>query len=311
MKQVIYFFSIICIIACFCIAQSKYIQEGSIGNKVEQPDTIKRDCFTFRQIEKWEGEKFIFIPKTKFSRQFGYVGWKVGKGEYGKPPTYEECVGRIGTVIEIKDCGVIKGRIITLKMDDDGSIYTKNISIVEETVSGIAPIADVDSARARWLGKTLFFKRNELLIYDEEKDDYQNIETKRLSPVEVQNIIVGTEEYFPIRFILKTIEGEVGYIDVNLSGTNVPWTLRDGWKFEDYFFEEDPKITFRWSEEIWKAIEEEKVFIGMTSKQAEISWGKPKKINKTFVSSIVHEQWVYYSGSCLYFENGILTGIQN
>jgi hypothetical protein len=41
------------------------------------------------------------------------------------------------------------------------------------------------------------------------------------------------------------------------------------------------------------------------------SWGKPSTINKTTTTNAVHEQWVYGGGNYLYFENGILTSIQN
>ena len=41
------------------------------------------------------------------------------------------------------------------------------------------------------------------------------------------------------------------------------------------------------------------------------SWGKPKSINKSTGAWGVHEQWVYGDGNYLYFENGILTSIQN
>lgn len=57
--------------------------------------------------------------------------------------------------------------------------------------------------------------------------------------------------------------------------------------------------------------------IGVTSMLVEKSIGRPSKINRTRVSGIVHEQWVYYPKSgkgetkYYYFENGILTGIQD
>lgn len=52
--------------------------------------------------------------------------------------------------------------------------------------------------------------------------------------------------------------------------------------------------------------------IGMTKAQALASnWGKPSKINTTIKAGLTHEQWVYGTGSYLYFENGILTTIQN
>ncbi|MFW1807586.1 DUF4124 domain-containing protein [Acinetobacter ursingii] len=55
--------------------------------------------------------------------------------------------------------------------------------------------------------------------------------------------------------------------------------------------------------------------IGMTSGQAENStWGYPDDVNKTTTASGVHEQWVYrrmYKSKYLYFQNGILTSIQD
>lgn len=54
-----------------------------------------------------------------------------------------------------------------------------------------------------------------------------------------------------------------------------------------------------------------KVWVGMTEQMAEYSWGKPESINRTTSAYGVREQWVYYSGSYLYFDDGILTTIQN
>jgi len=51
--------------------------------------------------------------------------------------------------------------------------------------------------------------------------------------------------------------------------------------------------------------------IGMTVEQVEKSqWGKPKDINKTTTKYGVHEQWVYYGRRYVYFEDGIVTSIQ-
>jgi len=61
------------------------------------------------------------------------------------------------------------------------------------------------------------------------------------------------------------------------------------------------------------------VWIGMTKEQARIAWGPPDEINRTITAGRVIEQWVYkpifwpYIGkfNFLYFEDGILTAIQN
>jgi hypothetical protein len=49
----------------------------------------------------------------------------------------------------------------------------------------------------------------------------------------------------------------------------------------------------------------------MTAEQAELAWRKPNNINRTITKWGVHEQWVYGGHGYLYFEDGILTAIQN
>jgi hypothetical protein len=53
------------------------------------------------------------------------------------------------------------------------------------------------------------------------------------------------------------------------------------------------------------------VSIGMTQEEViASSWGKPNSINRTVTASSNSEQWVY-PGGYLYFENGLLTTVQN
>lgn len=56
---------------------------------------------------------------------------------------------------------------------------------------------------------------------------------------------------------------------------------------------------------------EGKVRIGMTRAMCREAWGSPEDINTMSGSWGVHEQWVYGLSSYLYFENGILSSIQN
>ncbi len=54
------------------------------------------------------------------------------------------------------------------------------------------------------------------------------------------------------------------------------------------------------------------VSIGMLSSEVLCSsWGRPQAVNNTITKDGTHEQWVYGRGGYLYFENGILTAIQN
>lgn len=71
------------------------------------------------------------------------------------------------------------------------------------------------------------------------------------------------------------------------------------------------KVVAEEAKEIKQKKRKEGVLIGMTQQDAiDSSWGKPNKINRTTTSNGVREQWVY-GGNYLYFQNGILTTIQN
>ncbi|HET6331209.1 MAG TPA: hypothetical protein VFF76_10525 [Holophagaceae bacterium] len=59
------------------------------------------------------------------------------------------------------------------------------------------------------------------------------------------------------------------------------------------------------------AIQKQQVFVGMTPAEAEASWGKPKRVNRTTTAQGTREQWVYQSDSYLTFENDKLVAIQN
>ena len=68
----------------------------------------------------------------------------------------------------------------------------------------------------------------------------------------------------------------------------------------------------RKSSEHMSQAKREGVAIGMTKAEALASvWGRPKKINRTTTARGEAEQWVYGDNNYLYFDDGILTAIQN
>lgn len=71
------------------------------------------------------------------------------------------------------------------------------------------------------------------------------------------------------------------------------------------------KLIKKYGKNIAKTILDGKVKIGFTKQMCIEAWGEPDNINRTSGSYGVHEQWVYDSGSYLYFEKGVLTTIQN
>lgn len=53
-------------------------------------------------------------------------------------------------------------------------------------------------------------------------------------------------------------------------------------------------------------------YIGMSKDEAlQSSWGRPESINRTINAAGTREQWVYGGHNYLYFDNGVLTSIQN
>jgi hypothetical protein len=68
---------------------------------------------------------------------------------------------------------------------------------------------------------------------------------------------------------------------------------------------------YGWKKDDCITVAERRIRIGMTDAMVREAWGKPEDINRTTTTYGVHEQWVYESGNYCYFDDGILTTIQN
>jgi hypothetical protein len=56
----------------------------------------------------------------------------------------------------------------------------------------------------------------------------------------------------------------------------------------------------------------EGVSIGMTAQEVlQSTWGRPQSVNRTHTVRGTHDQWVYPGSNFLYFEDGVLTTVQN
>lgn len=67
----------------------------------------------------------------------------------------------------------------------------------------------------------------------------------------------------------------------------------------------------KWGQKMGGYIADSKVVLGMNKEMCTASWGNPIDINRTIISGLTSEQWVYGWGTYLYFDNGILTAIQD
>ncbi len=75
--------------------------------------------------------------------------------------------------------------------------------------------------------------------------------------------------------------------------------------------EHNKQIMQKYGKKYGKLICEGKVCLNMTKEMCIEAWGEPLYVNSTIVKGLVHEQWVYGWHNYLYFDNNILTAIQN
>ncbi len=280
-----------------------YVGSASIGEAQKPASELTAQGLKFRPLSEWKGERFIFLPTTKTLQSYGYQSVHKSGETFGGLG-YTDHVGRIAKVTGFQQSD-LGDTVVQFKFEDNGEEVEATAS--SGSVEGIGPVADIDSARSRWLGKTLWYTGNELVTYDANANKFGSTPIKKFYPVRVTNIVAGSENNTPVRFIIQDSSGNIGFIDINLTGTNVSEILRDGFRFESQFLEADPRITHPWDAKTWEAIEDGKVFVGMSKPQVTMSWGKPKNIN---TSSSGLEQWVY-SDQYLYFTDETLSSFQS
>jgi hypothetical protein len=280
------------------MAQTPFIREGSIGQPASKSNS-EREGFGTLEIKDWTGQKFIFLPTSKKLQGYGYQA-------FSPSLPYDKWVGKTLIVVEVSRKDVLPE--ITFRTADGKTLRTKAYG---DSIHGIAPLRDLEYARSNWLGKTLWLRDNSLATWDESSQEFGSVKLKKYSPVVVEDVVAGWYEHEPIRLILKTAKGEVGFRDVNVTGTNISERLRKYRRFADEFLEQDPRVGRNWPPEIWSAIEDAKVAIGMTSEQARMSWGEPTSVNRTTTSRGAEEQWVYGNSTYLYIQDGKVTAVQN
>ena len=230
----------------YAIAKDSYMSESSTALLNDQAEkSTPNGLIQFRTLKECIGEKFMFLPQFKELRQYGYSGFTGGKGKSGHP-TYEECVGRIGTIVDY-----IEGKYpkIIIKMDDNGQIYKSTVYV--DSVDGIAPVSDLKFAQ-RFKGKTLWTNRP--FAYNLDTDEVKDLKLRRFIPVIVTDVLAGIMDR-SILFKLKTQEGVEVFIPCNISGTNVSYMLRELYSFNHAFFESDPRKICKWSDDVWNALE--------------------------------------------------------
>jgi hypothetical protein len=295
----------VCVTTGILLGQVPYLKTGSIGKVNESLPVNAWPQFKYVPMSEWQGKRVIFLPQPASLRHFGYQSFTGGSGQFGAP-TYEETVGKIGTVIAVDAEEYPK---VTIEMEGTGRRYIG--TAYTGSLRAVAFLDEIDQARKELIGKTLWISSSSILTYNDATGQFGSVKVKKFSPVRVVDVVVGWYEHEPIRLILKSENGEEGFLDVQISGTNVSEVLIGSGHIAQYFLLADPKKTYLWPNSIWDAIQHEKVALGMTGQQVRMSWGEPKSISQTITAAGNSQQWVFGSGAFVYVTHGVVSGIQN
>jgi len=262
-----------------------------------EPSATVAETFPYRPLDSWVGQRFVFLPGPKASENQPYDDF------YGKI-IRKQYAGRIAKVVSAAD---FSGRFhLEFEMEDTKERLRARTLPGKESLTGMALLDDIHNARRQWMGKTLWCKEGKLSSYDEQTDAVSFVMIKKYSPVKIIDVIAGWDEEKPARFIVEAVGGGRGFLDLNLSGTNVFKEARHLNRFEHWFLTEDPRRARKWDPQIWALVENGQVAAGMTAEEVRMSWGEPDKITRTATG----EHWAYPAGT-LIFKNGVMTGMQN
>jgi hypothetical protein len=290
-------FTLVTTFAVVALAQPETRQNITTEKKSEsKPVEAAPTPFPYHPIGSWVGKRFIFLPKPKGSESGTYE-------DFSRLVTHQKYAGRVARVVTANDSGA--SAFIEFQMEDDGERLRVFTVANKESVRGMAFLDDIENARKQWAGKTVWGKMLMISCYDEQSGAITMTAVKKFGPLKVVDVVPGWDEEKPARFKLETPDGKQGFVDLNLSGTNVQKEVRNLSRFEDHLLPENPKLKYKWKADVWSAIEKGQVYPGMTEEQVKMSWGEPDKITRTAAGEI----WTYTSGA-LVFKKGILSGSQ-
>ena len=250
--------------------------------------------FPFHPMAEWQDRRFIFLSCPKGSSDTAYQ-------DFSGKRLRKDYAGRIVKVTAVSD---FSGRQhLDLAMEDNGEKLRARTVPRRESLEGLLLLDDLTRARQTWEGQTLWSRQMRLFTYDEATDALGSLTIKRYSALKVVAVAPGWDVEKPLRFTLETADGQRGFMDVNLSGTNVPPELRQLSRFEENFLTEDPRLKHKWPASLWAALESNRILTGMTMEQVRMSWGEPTQIARVATG----EQWTYASGKLSFNQNGALT----
>ena len=310
---------IITILTLALLSQFSYAQitTTKVAEKKEEISTEPYDSlqnFLGKDVYKYVGQDLYLKGEPESLRKYGYDNFLIDyqyKGYNRKKNTYKCCDGYNSKYNELagKYFNVIAVHKHP-KAEESEYLYGKKFYLeLKEKESGDKVYYEYDSQFEHSFPfiVTGFFVKQKQLNMDKEfvvrgknwltrSEPMTDINTGQ--PVSFKpggkwkSVDLTIEKkYFTLSLILQNEKGE-----------KIPLSLDNMYNTYFIFLAEDAeKYKKRFGDENWTKILNGKVVVGFTKEMVLLSWGEPKKINRTSYG----DQWVY-DGQYLYFENGKL-----
>tara|TARA_B100001173_G_scaffold303695_2_gene306773 strand:- start:13 stop:936 length:924 start_codon:yes stop_codon:yes gene_type:complete len=303
MKKLILLLLFIPLVSYSQIPVVKVADEKEI--KTIEYDSLKN--FLGENYSNYIGQDLFLRPKNEKLRKYGYENFKLDpegssysdsniyKKNKKAESNYEELQSKVFTVLDVmKDPSRFsKYAYLKLKFKDNEDVvffrYSKEYShSFPFTVMGY-----FEKSKDIFVG-------NEVLIRD-----FKNKSAMKITDISNGEVLnIGTDKYY--KCLDVTLDGKSFNLVLLLeTETKQKFTF----KLSNIFLniprillkDEAESYKAKFGNSYWESILNEEVMVGFTEEMTLLSWGKPKKINR----SSSGDQWVY-SSQYLYFENGIM-----
>lgn len=273
-----------------------------------------------QQFEKYKGQDLYILPPTQRNAQLNF-GNKIDKlrGKYYNitdinfeiRERYDGTYEIENLIFQLKDSKGKKAKWETPYYSLDESLL---VGYYEKLKKNCVNHKFIYTGRAKGKG-SLFIK--------EPKIDHTAIDTKTKEVIKLHS---GQEWHCSdVQLVDDEYSMELYAVLNNNEGAEIIARLKNRFKFngemnvaffscfmiENEYTNWKNQIIEKYGEKYGNMILLRKVQIGMTKEMCSESWGNPYDINTTSVNGKTSEQWVYENDSYLYFDNGILTAVQN
>jgi hypothetical protein len=253
-------------------------------------------------IESWPGKWFVALEKPSIYCNYGYDLYTCPRVDSCRGPVDSSLISKYHRArcdrfagSRLKAVAVTPGGnewVVSFEEEKTGmKLYAKTTRGV---FGEIALESDLDGAKKRWLGKTVFSARGFITSF--EKGKTVTIKVRLQDSLKVVGVRFGLAPLptKPIWIMVETPKGENGSIPVWYSWTNVKKELRrQGNPWDDDIFERNPEHTFRIDAATWEIINSHTVRVGMSRAEIRLSWGAPLSVKTAMLDGKEQECWVY------------------